>query len=244
MAGRVHVRETKRPRAGRRFSPIAEAELEPDALRAIRGLPGAYRDVAVFRELTGPFGIPDFLAVVGSRATLQRRIELGVPPLINEIDAGIVSQASPKAARRTETLAKQLGWSVGSVERRLPGLLRSGALCEVSAASYVRPAALAPIGRLYAIETKVRDFSRALRQARTYAVWCDNYVIVMPRLSAASLASAQDLVAGDGGGLVVGGKWIKRVGRRRLAPSRRLWGSEHVVAAAMGVMSETFRRAV
>jgi hypothetical protein len=229
----VRVRESKRPRPGRRFLPVAEKKLRADALRAVRGLPGAHRDFTVFAEVAGPFGIPDFLVVVGSKSLLRRRAAFPVPPLLNEVDAGIVGVASTRRGFTTDALAERLGWGPETIDRRLPGLLRSGALDDIGRGRYVRPAALAPVGRLIAIETKVRDVRRALRQARTYALWCDNYVIVMPSISEASFGETVDTVAGDRGGLVVDGRWAQRPGRRRLPPASRLWGSEHLVAATM-----------
>lgn len=238
----VRVKDSKRPRPGRRFEPVAELDLEPDALRAIRGIPGAHRNLTVFREVAGPFGIPDFLAVVGPTAALRSRIALGVPPLLNEIDAGVVGEASAKAGRNVATLAARLGWPEGTIKRRLPLLLRAGALEEESHGRFVRPEPLAPIGKLYAVETKVANFKQALRQARTYALWCENYVIVMSALSESSLFSASEAVAADRGGLVVDGKWAQRLRARRIAGPRRLWGSEHVVAAAIGTDSPALGR--
>lgn len=230
----VRVKDSKRPRPGRRFEPGAELELEADALRAIRGIPGAHRNLTVYREVAGPFGIPDFLAVVGPKTALRRRIALGVPPLLNEIDAGVVGVASAKVGHSAEYLAARLGWSEGTIQRRLSILLRAGALEEISGNRFVRPERLAPIGKLYAVETKVANFKRALRQARSYALWCENYVIVMPALSEASLFSASEAVAANHGGLVVDGKWAQRLRARRITNARRLWGSEHVVAAVIG----------
>lgn len=230
----VRVKESKRPRAGRRFLPVAEKELRSDALRAARGLPGAHRDFTVFEEVAGPFGIPDFLVVIGSKSLLRRRTALSVPPLLNEVDAGIVAVASARRGYSTDALAERVGWGAETIDRRLPGLLRSGALEDVGRGRYLRPAALVPVGRLIAIETKVRDFRRALRQARTYALWCDNYVIVMPSITEASFDEAVGTVARDRGGLLVAGRWAQRPGGRRLPPSSKLWGSEHVVAATVG----------
>ena len=231
------VRESQRPRGGRRFIPVAEKELRGDALRAIRGLPAAHRGVFVVREVAGPFGIPDFLAVVGPALLLRRRIALGVPPLLNEVDAGIVAHASITTGKTVDRFAKELGWGAEAIDRRLPGLLRVGGLQLGRAGRYTRPADLVPVGRLYAVETKVRGFRRALRQARTYSLWCQNYVIVMASLSEGSISDALATVASDRGGLVVGGKWIKRPGARRLSPPRHLWGSEHLVAAASSAFS-------
>lgn len=236
---KLRVKDSNRPRPGRRFLPVEELQLTPDAMRAIRGLPGAHREVSVFREVAGPFGIPDFLAVIGPQTALRERLALGVPPLLNEIDAAIVAQTSPKSGKTIEKVANKLGWPLSTVQRRIPGLLRNGALRDVGQGRYVRPSALSTIGRLYAIETKVRNFKRALRQARTYALWCDNYVIVMPQLSEAALFSAREALAADRGGLVMAGRWVQRIRTSDLPPTRRLWGSEHVVAAALDIPSHS-----
>jgi hypothetical protein len=202
---RARVLATMRPRAGRRFEPVHEVELEPDALNAARSLPGAHRGLVVLRELTGPYGVPDLVAVVGPPALLRQRRRLRVPPLLNQVDAGVVAAASPRAARRPPTLARRVGWPEESVRRRLPGLVKSGALIPSGRESYVRPSALQPVGRLYAIETKVKDWRRALRQARTYALWCDSYVLVMPSLSSSSRSALLAEVAEDGAGLIIDG---------------------------------------
>jgi len=231
VATHLRVMDSKRPRPGRRFIPVEELRLEPDALRAIRALPGAHRGVSVFREVAGPFGVPDFLAVVGTEQALRNRLRLTIPPVMNEIDAGIVARAAPKTGRTIEQIADHLGWPLSTIERRVPHLLRSGALQAAGKNRYVRPAALVPVGRLYAIETKVKNFRRALRQARTYGLWCDNYVIVMPQLSQGSLVSARLSMEEDRGGLFVANRWVQRIRASELSAGRRMWGSEHLVAA-------------
>jgi hypothetical protein len=87
------------------------------------------------------------------------------------------------------------------------------------------------VGRLYAIEAKVRDWRRAVRQARTYSVWSDSYVIVMPTLGPGSRAGLLSAVAQDNGGLMLDGRWIRRPQLLRRSPAQRFWGSEHVIAA-------------
>jgi hypothetical protein len=84
---------------------------------------------------------------------------------------------------------------------------------------------------MYAIEAKVKDWRRALRQARTYSVWCDSYVIVMPELGLGSMEAAQNFVAADGGGLMLGGTWVLRPRLAKRSAAQRLWGSEHAIAA-------------
>jgi hypothetical protein len=233
MADAARIIDSARPRGGRRFEPIHELALEPDAVQAARALPGVHRGLLVLREPTGPFGVPDLLAVVGGAEPLAERQALGVPPLLHQVDAGVAAVAAPRAARTVESLARRLGWPVETVRRRIPDLLRAGALTRVGQESYVRPAALRPVGRLYAIETKVRDWKRAVRQARTYSTWCDSYVIVMASLSMGALESAVETVRGDGGGLMVAGSWVQRPRLGARSPAQRLWGSEHLLAATL-----------
>lgn len=228
------VVDTSRPRAGRRFEPVHELALSTDAVSAASGLPGVRRGLLVLREVAGPFGVPDFLAVVGASDALDARRALGVPPLLNQIDAGVVAAAAARAPRSAATLARRVGWPVESVERRIPELLRSGALVRAGRSSFVRPAELRPIGRLYAIETKVKEWKRALRQARAYSLWCDSYVIVMPSLGSVPLAQVVEAVVEDQGGLMVDGRWLQRPRLGTRTAAQRLWGSEHVVAAVSG----------
>jgi hypothetical protein len=197
-------------------------------------LPGAHRGLTVIREVAGPFGVPDFVAVVGSPERLRERLATPVPPLLNEVDAGIAAVLSTKRGKSIDSIAQSLGWTRQTVERRLPGLLRSSAVVEVHRERYVRAGALQPIGRAYAIETKVRDWRGALRQARTYRLWCDNYVIVMASLSDAMTPLAFEAIKADGGGLVSEARWIKRPRAYHPPSTRRLWGSEHIVAALGG----------
>jgi hypothetical protein len=225
------VIQTARPRAGRRFEPSHELELEVDALQAAQALPGAHRGLLVLQEMAGPFGVPDLLAVVGRPDVLEARRALAVPPLLNQVDAGVVAAAAPRAPRTPETLARRVGWPVETVRRRLPELLRSGALLRSGGDSYVRPAALHPVGRLFAIETKVKDWRRAIRQARTYSLWCDSYVVVMASLGAGSLGEVREAIGADGGGLMVARRWVQRPRPGKRSPRQRLWGSEHLLAA-------------
>ncbi len=96
--------------------------------------------------------------------------------------------------------------------------------------TFLRHPAMAPVGRLFAVEAKMRDWKRALKQVRRYSLWTDSYVIVMPGLAAAARESLVAEVQLDGGGLYVGSEWLVRP-RARGAFEHRLLGSEHFVNA-------------
>jgi hypothetical protein len=206
------------------------ALLDP-AINATAALPGAHRGLLVVQEATGPFGIPDLTALVGPQGVLAERLALDVPALLHQVDAAVAAVAHSRVRRSASSLARLLGWPSETVERRLPELLRVGALLEVAPDRFVRPEALRPLGRLYAVEAKVRDWSRALRQVRRYSVWADGYVLVMGELSARPLELLSAQVESDRGGLVVRGRWIRRPAVQRLPPAQRLWAAEYLVAA-------------
>jgi hypothetical protein len=226
------VHNTSAPRAGRRFEPTHELALHDTALVACSSLPGAHRGVHVIREMAGPIGIPDLTALVGEPWKLQARLALNVPPVLNQIDVAIISEVHANVPRSSQALANALGWSIDTITRRLPGLVRVGALIPRRADRYVRPAELAPVGRLYAIEAKIRDRGAAIQQARTYGAWADSYVLVMGPLGKRPLELLLDDVNLDQGGLLVDGRWIRRPTMRSLVHRRRLWSAEHFVAAA------------
>lgn len=228
------VIETSRPRPGRRFMPTDELALEGPALKASGSLPGAHRGLMVIRELVGPLGIPDFTALVGDQARLTARLAADISPLLHEVDAAIVAVAHQRSPRSAESLAGALGWPLDTVARRLPFVLRAGALLEVKPQRYVRHPAISPVGRVYAIEAKVRDWTKALRQARAYSVWADSYVIVMGPLAARTIDRLVQEVELDQGGLVVDDRWIRKPSIHPLPASRRLWASEYLVAAIVG----------
>lgn len=94
-----------------------------------------------------------------------------------------------------------------------------------------RPTELTCGGRVFAVEAKLTDWRRALRQVRTYQVWADAYVLVMGELSPAALTAVTAEVRADRGGLHVGGAWVLQPRLTRLPPPDRLWASEHVIAA-------------
>lgn len=229
--GKPRAQRSTRQRPGRRFQPSEEAELFESAKRAAAQLPGADTGVLGLTELHAPFGVPDLTAVIGDSVPRRARLRLRVPPLLNEVDAGVVSVAAPDRFASARQLAARVGWSPTTVERRLPGLVRVGALREVQPGRFTRPTALEPIGSVYAIELKVDDWRRALVQCRTYRTWADSYVLIMDRVPGSSLADLRRNVRGDGGGLIIGEDWLVRPRIVKLPRSRRLWTSEHIVAA-------------
>lgn len=201
---------TSAPRPGRRFEPVQERALHGVALAAAEALPGASRGLVVVPEFAGPIGIPDFTAYVGSTANLTRRQRLAVPPITNDVDAALISVASARRAQTAAEFANALGWPESTIAGRFRRLAQMGALLEDRSGRYVRPIEIDANGRLYAVEAKIADWRKALRQVRTYRVWADAYVLVMSGLTSRGVESLLTEVERDRGGLVVDGRWLAR----------------------------------
>ncbi|MDJ0378916.1 hypothetical protein [Cryobacterium sp. PH31-L1] len=226
--------DTAVSRAGRRFEPQQERELHGAALSAAKSLPSARRGLTVVRELNGPIGIPDFTALTGDPSQILERHAAPIPPITNEIDAGIVAALNATTGRPVEWIARQLGWPPTTVQRRIVSLLRLGAIKGVGNQRFVRDARLGTLGRVYAIEAKVDDWTSALKQVRTYRVWADAYVLVMGPLSDRVLTRLTPEVRHDRGGLVVDGTWVLRPRLGHVAPARRIQAAEAFAASTFG----------
>lgn len=233
MASSTIVRVECGGRPGRQFTPTRELPLHDQAVEAVRRLPGARGEIWLLTEMAGPIGIPDVVAVLGAGAQLRARLTAGVPPLTNELDAAIVASCNSQRTRTRDGIAHTLGWPKDTVSRRLPALLRSGALTEVSRSRYLRHPNLGTFGRMYAVEAKVANWRKGVHQGRRYRLWADAYVLVLAGASERVLPQVTDDLKKDGGGLLIQGRWICKPRTRPQPASRRLWATEHLVAAVL-----------
>jgi hypothetical protein len=227
----VRIWPSGRPRPGRRYEPVAELDLAPAAERACRALPGFNQDSLVIREMAGPYGIPDYTVLIPSRTAIASRLATSVPPLLNQADAVLVATLSTERPLSLDALSRRLRWPSGSIERHLRAIAKSGAALQVERDRWLRCPGIAPLGRMYAVETKVSNWRRALQQVRTYTVWADAYVLVMGSLRQSTVESLEQEVKQDSGGLVHDGRFVVRPRVTFSAAGLRLWASEHLVAA-------------
>ncbi|MGO4957395.1 hypothetical protein ACTQ49_09015 [Luteococcus sp. Sow4_B9] len=225
--------ESSRQKPGRRFEPLQELPLHHDAELLSAGLRGAGAGLLLMREVATPTGIPDLIAVVGDESRLEKRLSLDVPPLVNQIDSALVAALSSGSPRSLEWISRDLGWPIETLKRRVPNLLRLGAISTKNGTTYRRSPNLVDIGSIIAFEAKVSDWRRAVKQAHAYDVWADNYVIVMGNLSAGAQLSLDAVVKSDGAGWALGSQWRVKPKARHTSRSRHMWGSEHIVAALM-----------
>lgn len=218
-------------RPGRRFTAVEERELYP-ALRDLASrLPKASGGIVVIAEMTGPTGLPDLVAVPVT-PRLEQRLQLATPPLLSWPHARLAAACSPVRPFSLQTLARRTGEDEHAIRRRAQQLVRMGALLPIRS-GYVRASALDPIGRIYALEAKVDDWSAGLGQALRYGSWADASAAVLGKLPK-DPSRAVDQARHLGLGLALGATWLVRPRVRRLAFAKRFWASEHVVAAILG----------
>lgn len=232
ILARIREQGSLRERPGRRFTPGAERELEPVLRGLAARLPGAGRGVSVIAEMPGPAGIPDLVAVPLT-TSLAQRLNHRTSPLLSWPDVRIVAAASVNRPLSSAVVARRIGIQEQAVLRHVPRLVHLGALTKTETGCLLRPAAMEPVGTLYALEAKVDDWSAGLDQALRYSSWADASAVVvlrLPRDHSRAVALAKDLQLG----LALGSRWLVRPTVRRLEFARRLWASEHVVAALTG----------
>lgn len=228
-AERVQEWSPARVPAGRRFEPVAERELDPVLRDLASRLPGARGGVTVIAEMPGPRGLPDLVAVPVT-PRLGARLDLDCPPLLSWSDARLAAACSTTRAWSSAALARRLDFDERAVRPRLRRLVSWGALTQTPQGAFMRAARLQPIGRIYALEAKVDDWSAGLGQALRYGSWADASAAVLaglPRDPSRAVAQATQL----GLGLAHNARWLVRPRVREMSLAHRLWASEFVVAA-------------
>ena len=82
--------------------------------------------------------MPDFVAVVGAEAALDRRRASGMPPVMNEADARLLANLHAGRPLRLSTIAGSMGWKPDEVAARMERLAASGAVVRATGDRYTR----------------------------------------------------------------------------------------------------------
>lgn len=225
-----------RPPRGRPFEPLLERELYPTLRSLAKKLPGADRGILLIPELVGPFGIADLVTVVGQTELIAERISSNIPPLLSEVDCMILAACKGHPVKKEE-IATTIGRPLPTTVRRIAKLSALGALESNFNGKIKRTASIRPVGRIWALEAKVRSWDRALAQSLRYSLWADGSIAVLNHIPAASTTEAKQRAKVMGIGLTHRNKWLQRAKMQNHTESRRLWASEHVIAAIMGTPS-------
>ncbi|WP_430393287.1 MarR family transcriptional regulator [Corynebacterium qintianiae] len=181
--------------------------------------------------MPGPLGQPDFVALAGGVEWLARRRASGVAPQLAQADCAVLAALYENRALSPESLARRLGWTDSALTPVLRRLERSGALNVTPGRAYKLTQGMTPIGTLFALEAKVKDWKRGIFQGRAYRSWADNYVLLLGQVGPVAEQRANVSVAHDGAGLFNARGWLVRPKRRRSSPASRMWGFEHLFAA-------------
>ena len=219
--------------AGHQFEPRGERALHELASPAALSLPGANKGVVLISEMPGPFGQPDFVALVGGGSWLERRMAAGIPPQLSEAECIVLSVLHAERPLSQAAVLRRVGWSADVLVPVLKKLVRVGALKVTSSGSFLRVRDLEPSGVLYALEAKLKSWQRAVLQGRAYRSWADNYVVLLGGVGTVAKQRAADTIAIDRAGLFVDFEWIVRPKVRKAHSAKRLWGFEHMYAAVV-----------
>jgi len=224
---------------GRRFEPQAERELHELAETVAPTLPGANGGVMLIPEMPSPLGLPDFIALTGGETWLEARATSGVPPILGEADCAVLAAMTAGRSLSAPSVAKRVGWSLSQLESVLLRLERQNAVQRSRGGAYRLNSSLVPQGSVFALEAKVKDWSRAVLQGRAYRTWANNYVVLLGEVGPVAERRAAEGVAKDGAGLYSATGWLVRPRSRRPPLANRLRGFEYVFAAT-GVSSPSF----
>lgn len=217
-------------RGGQRYHPIQEARLHPWASKAAATLPGASNGVLLISEMIGPIGIPDFTAVVGGKSQITARLASGIDPITSPMDCQLLASLYSSRPRRLETIAHELSADLEALQSRLGVLERKGAVQQLRKGLYIRESAMTPGGTLYAIEAKIGNWRRAVRQARGYRTWTNNYVLILDEVGEKGRQAVLADIEADRAGLVMGNKWVRKPSPRLPSKVNQILGFEHLMA--------------
>ena len=222
-------------RAGRPFEPRQERELEVPLRILAAHLPGARDGVYVTPEFVGSNGIADLVAVTRAEPALQLRLSGGLPFLENLSIATIAATIPIGRPISTEALSHRLHMSPRQVAVYCRELETMG-IISGAGTGYKRDFSIRPVGRMYALEAKVSDWSRAMGQAVRYSSWADAAAVVLLR-TPAQLDKVANHARAMRIGLAIGSRWIVRP--RITGPSAPAHAGARLLASERFVQSVT-----
>lgn len=211
------------------FTPTKEAVLDP-ALRSLaRALPRSNPGVVMMAEVPGPVGVPDLIALPGSGDGLRKRLESKIRPVLRRADVELLAALKVRQGVTVETLRARVVGGNRAFNQSLRELTKDGAVI-IDGRLIYRAESMAPVGHIYALEAKVDDWKKGVRQAFRYRSWCSASALVlsrMPKDREPLLSAARRLQIG----LAWEDRWLIRPRVVKLDPVQHLLGSEHFVAA-------------
>ena len=219
------------------FSPLTEQSLHPALREAALRLPlGREALVVTAAEFALPTGVPDLTVFGVDRRRLAARLNAASPPLTREQDARVVAACGHTRPSSLERLAAVSGIAPDRARRAAAALVRQGAL-EPSAGGWRRTCGIDVVHVAYALEAKVADWRAGIWQCLRYASAADAAGLVLPQVSDRVRAKVIAAAKLHGIGVFVGGRWLVRPRKHPHTLARRLWVSEHLIAALQDASS-------
>lgn len=161
-------------------------------------------EVEVFTEVPAVFGVPDVTGLRFDWEAVRRRTQSGVRPLSTDAEVRGALSLSTRS-RNAQEVARGVGLSVDVVRRSLlPMLVDAGWAVRDSNGGFVRATDAVWVSkRIVTVEAKLRDWSRALGQARRQRASADAAYIALEMSAVKSISNSLDRI-GDGGVGVIG----------------------------------------
>lgn len=188
-------------------------------------------------EIVGPDAIADLVGARFDAACVRRRKEAGIRPLTDPLALQAVL-AGRRATLTTREMAEACKVTPSGIRRGIRLALEAGALVETTRFCYTTHPRWSPVvRRAVAVELKLRDWSRALRQAIAYRTWANAAWVLLakrPPVVAIDVAAA----AGVGLGTLSPDGTLTAWLRPEVRPARiphwsSIWVGEQLLAAAL-----------
>lgn len=158
--------------------------------------------VEVFSEVPAVHGVPDLVGIRFDAARLHLREQGGVRPLSTDAEVRVVMAVGER--RTIRELGDRAGLSNDYVRRNMIPLLNELGWIESDGAGAIRrrPEAQWVAGRVVTIEAKLRDWRKALAQARRQRLSGDAAYIAMDALAMQGLTPYLTKLAEEGIGAI------------------------------------------
>ncbi len=182
-----------------------EAEMVPALRAALPNIAFGHRyrnDVEVFTEVPAIHGRPDVVGVRFDAEALQRRAVAGVVPLSGDAEVRTIHALQTRGAEIGE-IAARIGMTRDYVRRAVVPLLSDlGWVVRDADLVVRRPEAVWAGRRVVTVEAKLRDWQRALAQARRQKHSADAAYIALDASSSARVTVYAAQIANGGIGVL------------------------------------------
>jgi len=160
-------------------------------------------EVEVFTEVPAVHGVPDVTAIRFDLTALAIRRAAGVRPLSTDAEVRVALALETQPPTLAD-LARRAGYSPDYVRRAVLPLLTDGgwATQDQYGAHLRTPASRWGSKRIVTVEAKLRDWSRALRQARRQRLSADAAYIALDMPAVKPIRDSLDRIARGGIGVI------------------------------------------